>query len=324
MEANENNGKNAGFYLCENCDFKCSKLSNFNTHVTTAKHKRLIISCQKMPKNADIGVLECICGKNYKHPSSLCKHKKICQDVIQYNLLTKNKLENADIDLTDLTDTDTNIIISSESDIIKKDNLIEYLIKENSEFKGLIMELIKKDSTNNTINNNVNSNNINNNSFNLNVFLNEKCKDAINISEFVDNIQMQLSDLETFGFVGYAEGVSRILIKNLKELDVNQRPVHCSDLKREVIYVKNDNKWSKEDDSNPLFKSAIKQVANKNIKQINEWQKVNPHFSNPESTQNDNYLKIVCNAMSGGSREETEQNYEKIIRNVAKEVVINK
>lgn len=301
--------KNAGCFNCDLCDFKCSKLSNYNNHLTTAKHQRLTISCQKMPKNAATMDLVCICGKKYKHSSSLCKHKKICLLVTQPHLITENKLIN-----------NNNI---SDSDIVKKDNLIEYLIKENTEFKGLIMELIKKESTNNTINN-VNSINSNNKTFNLQFFLNETCKDALNIREFVDSIKIQLSDLETIGRVGYVEGVSKILIKNLNELDTCKRPIHCSDLKREILYIKDDDKWLKENEEKLVIKKAIKDVANKNIKQIPEWMRRNPNCNSSESNKNDQYLQIVMNSMSGGSNEEQYNNIEKIVKNITKSVIIEK
>jgi len=204
-----------------------------------------------------------------------------------------------------------------------KDNLIEYLIKENAEFKTLIMELVKKE--NNTLTN-INSNNVNSNNktFNLQFFLNEQCKDALNIGEFVDSIKVQLSDLETVGHIGYVEGVSKILIKNLNELDVVKRPIHCSDLKREVLYIKDDDKWSKENDDKLVIKKAIKDVANKNIRQINEWTNLNPDCKQSDSKKNDQYLKIVMNSMSGGSNEEQNHNIDKIIKNITKSVIIEK
>jgi hypothetical protein len=204
-----------------------------------------------------------------------------------------------------------------------KDNLIEYLIKENAEFKTLIMELVKKE--NNTLTN-INSNNVNSNNktFNLQFFLNEQCKDALNIGEFVDSIKVQLSDLETVGHIGYVEGVSKILIKNLNELDVVKRPIHCSDLKREVLYIKDDDKWSKENDDKLVIKKAIKDVSNKNIRQINEWTNLNPDCKQSDSKKNDQYLKIVMNSMSGGSNEEQNHNIDKIIKNITKSVIIEK
>jgi hypothetical protein len=242
----------------------------------------------------------CKCGNIYTYNSGLSRHKKTCQ---------------------------TEVVFEQNNNDNKKDNLIEYLIKENSEFKGLIMELIKKETPNNTIynnNNNINSNNINNNSFNLNLFLNEKCKDAININEFVDNIKMQLCDLESFGHLGYVEGITNILIKNLKDLDTYSRPIHCSDLKREVLYIKENNQWTKETDDKPLLKNVIRQVSNKNIKQIQTWKANNPDCIYSDSKKNDEYNNIVMNSMSGGTSEEQQTNILQIVKNVSKIVVIDK
>lgn len=267
MATNEIHEKTANNYYCEMCDFKCFKASNFTTHLFTAKHKRLTISCQKMPKNANI--LECMCGKNYKHMSSLCKHKKICPDVNQYKLLQDNKINvtppgtntdpNITLDIDTESDIDTNTNTNTEANPgLLKDNLIEYLIKENSEFKNLIMELIKKDFTNNTnTNNTIVNNNNNNNSFNLNVFLNDKCKGAMNMSEFMDTINIQMCDLENFAYVDYANGVSKILLKNLENIEAYLRPIHCSDLKRETLYIKENDCWTKETDDKPNLKKQL-------------------------------------------------------------------
>ena len=197
------------------------------------------------------------------------------------------------------------------------------LIKENSEFKNLILEIVKKDTQPINNSNNTNCNNINN-SFNLQFFLNEKCKDAINISDFVDNIKLQLTDLETTGRVGYVDGVSKILIKNLNELDTYSRPIHCSDLKREVLYIKDNDQWTKETEDKPVLKNAIKQVANKNIKQISEWTNLYPDCRNSDSKKNNQYLNIVMNSMSGGSNEEQTNNLLNIVKNVTKVVAIDK
>ena len=300
METNKNAEKMPNFFYCQNCDFKCSKNSNYKTHLLTAKHQRLTNSCQKMPKNANN--LECICGKNYKHISSLCKHKKICPDIKQYNNTTEN---------TEVPELNTN------------ENLIQHLLKENSDFKNLIMELVKKDFVTNNNNNTINNVN-SNNSFNLNVFLNDTCKEAMNMSEFVDMIAIQMSDLENFAHMDYANGVSKILLKNLNNLDTNQRPIHCSDLKRETIYIKENDCWTKETDDKPNLKSAIKQIAFKNIKHINEWVKENPGCQDPRTKQNVKYNKIVMNSMSGGTVEEQQDNINKIVKNVTKAVVIDK
>ncbi len=305
METNKNAEKNANNFYCEYCDFKCSKQSNYSTHLLTAKHQRLTNSCQKMPKNADI--LECVCGKNYKHLSSLCKHKKICSDVKQYN---NNNNETP---------------LSQDDKICDNQNLVQYLLKENSDFKNLIMELVKKEYMNNTNNINNTTNNVNsNNSFNLNVFLNDTCKGAMNMSEFVNTIAIQMSDLENFAHMDYANGVSKILLKNLNNLETNQRPIHCTDLKRETVYIKENDCWTKETDEKQNLKKAIKQIAFKNIKHINEWVKENPGCQDPRTKQNVKYNKIVMNSMSGGTIEEQEDNIEKIVKNVTKAVTIDK
>jgi hypothetical protein len=242
--------------------------------------------------------LSCKCGKEYKSMSGLWKHKNTC---IQCTSDVKN--------------------VETDSEQSNKDNLIEYLIKENSEFKTLIMELIKKDSISNNINSTINSHN---KTFNLQFFLNEQCKDALNIGEFVDSIKLQLTDLENTGRMGYVEGVSKILIKNLNELDVIKRPIHCSDLKREVLYIKDNDQWTKEDDNKQVIKKAIKDVANKNIRQITEWTSLNPDCKHSDSKKNNQYLNIVMNSMSGGTNEEQNNNIDKIIKNITKTVIIEK
>ena len=289
-------------FVCNKCDYKCSKHSDYVKHLLTLKHKN--DDADDILDDAKLATQYfCECGKEYKHRQGLWKHKKTCnKNNDEPKILSKNV----------------------NNDILQKDNLIEYLIKENSEFKGLIMELIKKETINNTVHNNVNSNNINNNSFNLNFFLNETCKDALNIGEFVDSIKIQLTDLETVGRVGYVDGVSKILIKNLNELETCKRPIHCSDFKREVLYIKDDNKWSKENDDKLVIKKAIRDVSNKNIKQITEWTNLNPDCKKSDSRKNDQYLKIVMNSMSGGSSEEQCNNVDKIIKNITKSVIIEK
>jgi hypothetical protein len=302
----KNSPKIANKFVCKKCDYKCCKQSDYDKHLLTAKHKK--DDAEDILEDEKLAVLYfCECGKEYKHRQGLWKHKKTCQ----------NSKANVDTDI---------LLENNKSEQSNKDNLIEYLIKENSEFKSLIMELIKKDNISNISNNTVSNNTINSNNktFNLQFFLNEQCKDALNIGEFVDSIKVQLSDLENTGRIGYVEGVSKILIKNLNELDVVKRPIHCSDLKREVIYIKDDNKWLKENEDKQVIKKAIKDVANKNIRQITEWASLNPDCKNSESKKNNQYLNIVMNSMSGGSNEEQHSNIEKIIKNITKSVIIEK
>ena len=297
MFSNQNLPKNCSKYFCEKCDYGTSKKSSYDDHILTAKHQKSMFSNQNLPKTCSKPDQQFTCdncNKIYKDNSGLWRHKKICNKNVT-------------------------------NDLLQKDNLIEYLIKENAEFKTLIIELIKKDTltSNDTIisNNTINSNNT---AFNLNFFLNETCKDALNIGEFVDSIKIQLTDLETVGRVGYVDGVSKILIKNLNELETCKRPIHCSDSKRDVLYIKDDNKWSKENEDKLVIKKAIKDVSNKNIKQITEWTNLNPDCKKSDSRKNDQYLKIVMNSMSGGSNEEQCNNVEKIIKNITKSVIIDK
>jgi hypothetical protein len=290
-------------FICEKCDFKCCKKSDFERHLLTNKHKNQIKPNDLTQKNAK--QYSCKCGKIYKHMSTLCTHKKKC-----------------------INKEETPIVITTE--------LIMELIKNNQEMKNIILEQNKlielsseKSITNNTTNNNninntTNNNTTTNNAFNLNFFLNETCKDAMNITDFVSSIKLSLEDLENTGKQGYIKGISDIIVKNLNNLEQCFRPIHCSDMKREVFYIKENNKWEKETEDNPILTKAIKLVANENIKQIKYWRDKNPDCTDSNSKKNNLYLKIVSNSMNGLTKEEGEKNINKIISNVAKEVVINK
>ena len=304
--------KNPNFY-CECCQFKSNNKKDYNKHLTTSKHKKTQYgSNMAVLENPKIPNFGCDCGKNFITHSGLWRHKQ------KYgNHIPSNKPD---------SDNDTNIIntLVNENKTLK-----EFMIEQNQDFKSLIMELIKKETiNNNTINNNNNNNinntNCNNKSFNLNVFLNEQCKDAMNMSEFVDTIKMQLSDLENFSHLGYADGVSKIFVQGINALDIHKRPIHCSDSKRETLYIKDNDEWIKETDDKPLIINAIKKVAFKNIKQINEWVKENPECKDPRTKKYDKYNKIVMNSMSGGTIEEQQDNIEKIVKNVTKAVTIDK
>jgi len=297
--------KNAENYYCKNCDFKCCKLSDWSRHIATRKHtdtyKILTNSNDFYAENANIiNTYICECGKEYKHRQSLWNHKKKCENNIE------------PFKKTDYTILTPDIVLQ----ILKQNEDLQKLLVEQT---TKLMELAKDGK------NIINSNNTNNttNNFNLNLFLNEKCKDAINITDFVNSLVVTINDLEETTRLGYAEGISKIFVNGLKQLDIYKRPIHCSDSKREVLYVKDQDSWAKDEDKTHILQ-AIKIVGNKNIKQISEWQKMNPQFNNPESKQNDKYLTMLCNVMSGGSQEETSKNYNKIVKNIIKETVIEK
>jgi hypothetical protein len=208
-----------------------------------------------------------------------------------------------------------------EQNIDKKDELINYLIKENQEFKNLILEIVKKDTITN--NNNSINNNSHNKTFNLNFFLNETCKDAMNIMDFVDSLKLQLSDLENLGKLGYVDGISKIIVQNLKSLDETKRPVHCTDSKREVMYVKDDNKWEKENENKQKMRKVIKHVTHKNSKLLKEFKTKYPGCEKSDSKYSDKYDKLIIEAMGGKGDNDLEKE-DKIIRNIAKVVIIDK
>jgi hypothetical protein len=230
--------------------------------------------------------IACECGRIYKERSGLWRHRKVCS------------------------------YFEDEKNIINED-LVVQLLKQNSELQKSLIELSKEK----TITNN-NTNNSHNKTFNF--FLNETCKDALNISDFVSSIKPTLEDLEYTGRQGYVAGISNIIIKKLNSLEEYIRPIHCCDSKREILYIKENDEWNKESDEKPILTKAIKLVANENIKNIKEWQKINPHCTDSDSQKNNLYLKIVSNSMCGLDKEETNKNMNKIISNVVKEVIIEK
>jgi len=304
--SNQNQTKSSHKYICDNCRFYSSKKSNYDEHLMTRKHI-LATNCKleinQFQQNKASTFVCPSCSKTYKDKSGLWRHKKKCIATDDNDF----KPNNYDNDKT------------LKESIISDKELIMMLVKQNSE----LMQVIKN-GTNHTNNSHNNTNYSHNKTFNLQFFLNETCKDAMNIGEFVDSIKPQLADLEATGRLGYVEGVSNIIINNLKTLKVHDRPIHCSDQKREVIYIKNNNEWTKEDEDKPILTKAIKIIANENIKNISEWQKEHPDCTNAKSKKNNLYLKIVSNSMSGGTKEESNKNIHKIISNVSKQVVINK
>ena len=208
--------------------------------------------------------------------------------------------------------------ITPTNEIQELREFMKYLMKENTDMKSMMMEVIKKDTYNNC-NNTTNSHN---KAFNLNFFLNETCKDAMNIMDFVESIKLQVSDLESVGELGYIEGISNIIVKNLNALDVTQRPVHCTDKKRETIYIKDDNKWEKDEQQKKMHK-MIKKVADKNARLLPKFTEKYPDYKNYHSKTSDKYSKIIIEAM-GGSGDNDYEKEEKIIKNITKCIIVDK
>jgi hypothetical protein len=235
---------------CNVCNFKCSKKSNYNTHLMSAKHKRLTNTNEKIHKNAD--TYDCDCGKTYKHLSSLYKHKKVCP-LIRNSIVIQEKPEETPKETPSMMD-----IIMHNKEIMdmlviqNKEQAV--LIKEQSD---TIRELIPKIGSNN---NNNNGNNTTNNQFNIQAFLNEDCKEAINFSEFIEQIKVSFADLENQAETGYVKGITKLFIENLQELDSNKRPIHCTDKKRKTLYIKENDEWDKEG-SLDILKKGIQEIT---------------------------------------------------------------
>jgi hypothetical protein len=193
------------------------------------------------------------------------------------------------------------------------------LMKSNTELQKQLVDVCKNSNTNN--NNNINSHN-NNKTFNLQFFLNEQCKDAMNISDFANSFDLQLSDLESVGELGYVEGITKIFVDKLNSMDIYKRPIHCSDAKREIIYVKDDNKWEREERSNPKLRYAIKSISFRNMKLANLWSDTYPESKDGDSRLNDTYMKLIKESTGGNG--EISLSEDKIIRRIAKNILIEK
>ena len=295
-------------YYCNYCDYVCSVKFSYDRHILTSKHIKQSQNAQNETNETKYETKKekkyvdniCDCGQIFCSRTTLWRHKKKCSSIETNN---ESEVKNTDINGSD------------------KDDLINYLIKENQEFKNLILEIVKKDTCNQSTTNITNTNS-HNKAFNLNFFLNETCKDAMNITEFIESIKLQLSDLEKVGELGYVEGISNIIVKNLKNLDVTQRPVHCTDKKRETMYIKDENKWEKDEEQKKMHK-MVRKVADKNARMLPKFKEAHPDCNKSTSLYSDQYNKIIIEAMGGRGDNDFEKE-EKIIKRVSKEVIVEK
>jgi len=303
-------------YVCEMCDYNTSKKSNWNEHILTEKHKRLDLSVQQISNKRNPAVCyDCeICDVKCSHPSILNRHKT-----------TKKHLKSSQV-----------------HEKSSRDSTTEILMKENQELRNLIIEQAKLYAENmnnsivqnanvlnkaiescrpinNTINNSNNTIN-NNNKFNINLFLNEQCKDAFNFTEFVNNIKISYQDLENNAQLGFVQGISKIFMDNLKQLDISERPIHCTDVKRETMYIKDEDKWTKEVDDSKLQK-AIQTVSYKSMGKLMEWKQENPDYQDADSEFSKRCLDMQRQSLAGSEREVY---YPKVIHALAKETMVDK
>jgi len=375
-------------FVCIDCEFVCYKQSNYNRHISTNKHMKMMMKKIKHQKGTNITNSCPNCNKQYSHPSGLCRHKKMC--MITKIVCSKNKNDttiesdtNIDkgSDYSDsyiIDETPQNIVIhktplaNSNGDVLlerqktikelteenremkNQMNIMLQMMATNSQFQAQILELMKTshpqitndslsqpqpqpqplsqppallsnnyetNGDHNTFNNtNTNTTNSNNNTFNMNMFLNEKCKDAMNMKDFVNSIQLNMTDMENMNRLGYVEGMSNIFINNLQKTDLYKRPVHCSDVKRETLYVKENNQWERDGPDHAKMTNAVLAVEHKNVVLVNEWAKANPRCLNSTTRENEKYIKMSRIVTDG----EKEGNIDKVIRKVAKSVAIEK
>ena len=282
-------------FCCEKCNYITDRKNNFTTHMTSAKHLKELNGTDF--KQILSNKFECeICNRLYATASGLWKHQQKC--------IAEEEIKKPGADENEPTDKD----------------LIMLLIKENSELKNMMMKVLENGTMQNS--HNTTTSNSHNKAFNLQFFLNETCKDAMNITDFVESIKLQLSDLERVGELGYVEGISNIIVKNLKDLDVTQRPVHCTDQKRETMYVKDEDKWEKDEEQKKMHK-LVRKVADKNARMVPKFKEAHPDCGKSASRFSDQYNKIIMEAM-GGKGDNNFEKEEKIIKKVSKEVTVEK
>ena len=284
-------------FFCEKCNYKCNKQSEYNKHLMTAKHEKLTKLTKKSPKISNPHMC-CNCNKIYKSRMGLWQHKQKCTSSISVK-------------------PDDNAIDVKNNPIIV-DTMMQ-IIKQNQDFKELIIELSRKDTTtNNTFNNTTN----NNQKFNLNFFLNNTCKDAMNMSEFIENMEVQFEDIENIGRDGYVTGMTNMIMSRIKNLEITKRPMHCTDLKRETIYIKDNDVWKKDNDNVKLH-NMIQCIAHKNYAILPAWRDKNPDCLDSDTPKFDFCIKMMTNVLGDAGEGQIKLD-NKVIRNIAKHINVDK
>ena len=324
--------KNPLHFECEKCAYVTSNKKDYTKHLTTAKHKKLTMLTEKIPKIPTMLTCE-LCDKQYKSRTGLWQHQKKCtlkqepaQEPVEETPIETSQNPpimpdmNVFIDLLKQNQEFKEFMVEQSKQIQEMQVNMQETQQENQELQKQLIEAVKVGQH---IENQTNINN-NNQKFNLNFFLNEQCKDAINMSDFLENMELNLEDLSETGRLGYVGGISRILVNKLQELDVYKRPMHCTDMKRETLYIKENDEWEKHANSREKMSKIIGQVANKNCRNIPQWQEEHPESQVFDTPENLEYINI-CNASLGGFGEDENRQYrDKILRSVVKEIMINK
>ena len=306
---NIKNAKNAGYFHCDKCNFSCSKKSDFDRHESTRKHQIRTNTNKYEQKNAKKTLIHnksysCQCGKFFKHASSLWNHKKKCR-IIPADDINTIPPENP-------------FMNQSQPDFV---TTMMQLIKQNQEFKEIIIELSKKDTTIN--NNNNNTTNNNHQKFNLNFFLNNTCKDAMNMSDFIDNMDINFEDIENIGKNGYVTGMTDMIMSRIKSLDVTKRPMHCTDLKRETMYIKDNNEWEKDTPDNKKLHKMMSIISKRNYSTIPLWRDEHPECQNMQHPQCDFSVDMLRNVLGDVGEGQIKLD-NKVIKNISKHIIVDK
>lgn len=350
---NEKNEKNEKKFVCELCDYKCSYYSDWCRHTSTRKHVFSVENTGISKKTRKTSEYICDCGCSYFSKTDLKNHKSQCQSAFSKNEKKRKKRENENLNPLLVSDPPSGEMYDIIKHLLTENNDLKTIIcqqnmkviEQNTKFaeqnQTIMKELTKwrererddhhhsthSAGTHNETtthihfsNNHISQTNSNNKSFNLNFFLNETCKNAMNIGDFMNSIQIQLSDLDNFGKMGYVEGMSKIILNNLNNLDETMRPIHCTDKKREIFYVKDENKWEREDENKQKIKRVINFVSDKNMKLLPQFREKYPECKNPRSPASDKYDKMMVELMGCGGNEALKQ--QKIIRNISNATVI--
>ena len=336
--------KNAKIFSCDFCHFKCSKQSNFDAHLATRKHQMITNDNKNSPKNAEKcqSRLSCHCGKTYQYRSGLSRHRTLCTvpEPAQQNTceISMDELTNAVVSPYG----NTHIIVPPynphpEIQPSESTRLILELMRDNQEFKNLLieqnkimLELVQKTqdvstySANNSNHSNTTTTNSHNKQFNIQFFLNEQCKNAINLSDFVENLNLNFDDLENVADRGYVEGITQIFMNGLKKLDIYTRPVHCTDVKRETVHVRENSIWVKDTLDQAKIKAAIRRIAFRNIQQISKWNKEHPDYKILDSNDFKRSFQIMKQSLGNTVPGGVEKNNDKITRNLLKAVYVDK
>jgi hypothetical protein len=299
--------KNPSIFICELCAFKCSNKKDYGRHTLTAKHKNRTIEDQKTPQVINT----CECGKTYKYSRGLWTHKKACN--------SKNNDVNMSIDKSDEKPIDKSIDKSddkSDDSQLVVMELLQEMKEDNKHLREQMIEMAKHSGNN--ITNNIT------NQFNLNVYLNETCKDAITLDDFIKSIELNVDDFIRTGEIGFVKGISQVMVERIRDMEPHNRPIHCTDLKRETVYIKEDNKWEKEDVHKTKLRKAVKKVAHMNQQQLHTWQDDNPNFEILNTPECEKFIDYSQASLGGYGDEEDEMFENKIMNNVLKEVVLDK